>query len=154
MKDRHGQRLQNGRHSEKQKAAESAEPCTGPASDSGGTASRESNCQKSNAQRRHKRIQTEGCKPDGDSTREGAWLQGVSPADGQRIRRNAGETWRHVTIEHSHRWFVLCRRIDRRLASSHANLGRAALRAEGLAVLDDLPALVTGMVHGICEGLD
>jgi hypothetical protein len=33
----------------------------------------------------------------------------------------------------------------------YANLRRAALRAEGLAIFDDVPALIAGMVHGNFE---
>jgi hypothetical protein len=58
MKNRHGQHLQHGRHAEKQEAAEGAKPGSGSTPDQrpGAAASRESNRQKSTAERRHKRI--------------------------------------------------------------------------------------------------
>jgi hypothetical protein len=58
MKNPHGQHLQHGRHAEKQEAAEGAKPGSGSTPDQrpGAAASRESNRQKSTAERRHKRI--------------------------------------------------------------------------------------------------
>jgi hypothetical protein len=91
MKDRQGQSLQNGRHSEKQDAAEGSKPGSGSAPDQGSwvSASRESDGQKSSTERRHKGIQTKDCKAGGDCSREGARLQVVSPAYRQRAGRNA-----------------------------------------------------------------
>jgi hypothetical protein len=76
VQDGDGQRLENRQRSEKKQAAKGTQPRPRSASDrnSRAAAPREGNRKKSRAERRHKRIQTENRKTEGNSCGESSRL--------------------------------------------------------------------------------